>query len=287
MSDGHIPSLAPTAELLRHHYDVETELAARLRNSDKAERLQLYRTVYDELYRRVPHHPMLSRKVDAAVTAARVAAEIGFLDNLLVPGQAVLEIGCGDCALSFSIASRVQKVFGLEVSEVIAASVKAPTNFELVISDGTSVPLPAGSVDLAYSNQLMEHLHPDDAKEQLHNIFRVLRPGGLYVCRTPHRLQGPTDISYLFDDVAAGLHLKEYTYRELDCLFRQVGFDRTETFVAKSNRYYRVSMPIMRWFESAAKTLFGWQSYSGRQAWLRHRPFNVFQQSINIVGYKA
>jgi predicted SAM-dependent methyltransferase len=39
----------------------------------------------------------------------------------------------------------------------------------------------AESVDLAYSNQLMEHLHPDDASEQLANVYRALKPGGVTV----------------------------------------------------------------------------------------------------------
>ena len=62
------------------------------------------------------------------------------------------------------------------------------TNFELIISDGISIPVPAGSIDFAYSNQLMEHLHPDDAESQLENVFTALRPGGAYLCITPNRL---------------------------------------------------------------------------------------------------
>ena len=83
----------------------------------------------------------------------------------------------------------------------------------VVLSDGVSVEVPAASVTLAYSNQLMEHLHPDDALVQLRNIVRALAPGGLYV-RHPNRLTGPHDISMYFDRVATGFHLKEYTATE-------------------------------------------------------------------------
>ena len=75
--------------------------------------------------------------------------------------------------------------------------------------------MPAGSVDLAFSDQLMEHLHPDDAVEQLRNIHRALKPGGVYVCVTPNRLYGPSDISAFFDDEARGFHLKEYSLDEI------------------------------------------------------------------------
>ena len=49
-----------------------------------------------------------------------------------------------------------------------------PANASLVLSDGSSVPVLPDSVDGAYSRQLMEHLHPDDAMDQLANLPRAL-----------------------------------------------------------------------------------------------------------------
>ena len=46
-----------TREELRQHYDVERELADRLRTASKDERRTLYAEVYDELFKRVPLHP--------------------------------------------------------------------------------------------------------------------------------------------------------------------------------------------------------------------------------------
>jgi SAM-dependent methyltransferase len=86
--------------------------------------------------------------------------------------------------------------------------------------------VPENSVDVAYSHQLMEHLHPDDALEQLQNIYQALKPGGIYICITPNRLSGPHDVSRYFDEVATGFHLKEYTVTELNDLFHAVGFSQ-------------------------------------------------------------
>jgi SAM-dependent methyltransferase len=88
----------------------------------------------------------------------------------------------------------------------------------------------------------MEHLHPDDALEQLENIFRALTPGGVYVCVTPNRLSGPHDISRLFDGVATGFHLKEYSTSELNSLFRRVGFSRVRVRIGIKGKY--ISLPI-------------------------------------------
>jgi len=92
----------------------------------------------------------------------------------------------------------------VEVSETISANSDTPENFELLITDGREIPVPDGTIDVAYSNQLMEHLHPDDAVEQVTNIFRSLAPGGVYICLTQHRLLGPADISANFDEVPTG-----------------------------------------------------------------------------------
>lgn len=78
----------------------------------------------------------------------------------------------------------------------------------------------------------MEHLHPDDALLQLQEVYRVLKPGGRYLCRTPSRVSGPHDVSMFFSSVAEGMHLKEYSYKELHAILKDAGFTRMRTWVA-------------------------------------------------------
>src|ERR1700760_4675749 len=188
-----------TAERIRVHYEVERELADRLRNSSRADRRDLYSLVYDELFERVPDHPQLTRKISAEDTRVELELQMRFLRHFLRPGITFLEIGAGDCSLSVEIARTARRVYALDVSESISALAEHPANLERVISDGVSIPVPAGSVDFAYSNQLMEHLHPDDAFEQLRNILQALAPGARYICITPNRLTGPHDVSSHLD----------------------------------------------------------------------------------------
>jgi SAM-dependent methyltransferase len=82
----------------------------------------------------------------------------------------------------------------------------------------------------------MEHLHPDDAAEQLRNIASAIAPGGVYICVTPNRLSGPHDISALFDDTPRGFHLREYTTGELRSLFLSSGFRRVAAFARTRDR---------------------------------------------------
>lgn len=226
-----------TIEQLREHYEIETELADRLRNASKQERRHLYCSLYDELFRRVPLHPQLTRKSSPLEESRIVNSQIKFLKRFLSKDITFLEVGPGDCALSVEVAKFVKQVYAIDVSAEITESLTRPSNFHLILSDGSSVPVSPNSVDVAYSNQLMEHLHPDDASEQVENIFKALAPGGIYICVTPNRLSGPHDISKYFDRVATGFHLKEYTTIELSRIFENVGFSRLRVHIGAEGIY--------------------------------------------------
>ena len=210
----------------RHHYEVERRLADRLRRASRPDRLRLYADVYETLFREVPEHPQLAGKRGSAERLQLVQVRLNLLGRLLTPESTFLEVGAGDCKLSIAVASRVANVVAVDVSETIAATQDQPENFRLAISDGVNIPVPEGSIDVAFSDQLIEHLHPEDAREHLENVYRSLSAGGCYLCITPNRLCGPADVSKYFSNTAEGLHLKEYTFRELGRLFRRAGFPR-------------------------------------------------------------
>jgi SAM-dependent methyltransferase len=238
---------------LLEHYEIERKLAARLRTASKEERRKLYTAVYDEMFRQVPHHPML--QASAGLAHPGEAGNLRFLSRFLTPDSVFLEIGPGDCRFACTVAPLVKRVYAVDVSEQLTKDVVPPPNFHLLISDGTSIPVPHGSIDIAYSNQVMEHLHPDDAEEQLTNIYRSLAPGGRYVCVTPNRIYGPTDMSQYFDAVATCFHLKEYSVGEIRALLGRAGFHDLKFYVGARGVYFRApGMPI-RGFERLLEKL--------------------------------
>lgn len=236
------PSEKRSFNQIEEHYIIEKALAGKLLNSTKEDRQYLYTSLYDELYRRVPHHSQLTRKSSPEITAWIVAQRMQLLERFLSPQKTYLEIGVGDCSLAIEVAKYVKKVYALDVSTEITKQVIFPSNVDFVISDGCSIPVRENSVDIAYSHQLMEHLHPDDAVEQLQNIYKALAPNGIYICITPNRLSGPHDISRYFDEVATGFHLKEYTIAELYELFRRVGFSKISW--VKNNGKMHMEIPL-------------------------------------------
>ncbi len=238
-----------TIEQIREHYEIEKGLADKLRNASKKERYSWYSSLYDELYKRVPHHQQLTRKASVQLTEQMVSKSMKFINHFLGNDITFLELGPGDCSLSLAVAKLVKEVYAVDISENITNNLMQPPNFHLILSDGCSVPLPPNSVNVAYSNQLMEHLHPDDAFEQVQNIYRALIPGGVYICITPNKLSGPHDISKHFDEVATCFHLKEYTATELNSLFKKIGFSRVTFYVGGKGTYIKVPAFAIFFFE--------------------------------------
>lgn len=237
MSSVHAEQRTP--EQLRQHFTIERELADRLRYATRDQRRSLYNAVYDEYIERVA-----PKTEDRDIWAADVAPQERLLRPFITPGAVLLEVGAGDCALALSLAKRAKRVYAVDVAQYPMPNALPPANFAFYLFDGIDVGVPDNTVTLAYSNQVMEHLHAEDAYDQLRSIYRALQPGGRYICITPNRLSGPHDISKYFSKVATGLHLKEYTITELADIFRQVGFSTTQIVLSYQGHRLSPLLPV-------------------------------------------
>ncbi len=262
-------------ERLIAHYELERRLADRLRAASRDERSRLYTEVYSELFNSLPDHP---QKTAVDSRADRIAKQVRLLKPRIRRGDVYLEIGCGDALLPFALSGFAREVLGLDVTDALVDFAVAPANFRFLKTDGVEIPLAENSVDLAHSDQLMEHLHVEDAEAQLREIHRVLRPGGHYVCKTPSSVTGPHDISVFFDEVASGMHMREYDYGSLRALMLQAGF-RSVQFPLVVAGYWLATPPYqpLRGIERALQRL------PGR---LRHTYLARFLMGITAVATK-
>lgn len=240
---------------IRHHYEIEIELAKRLRDSRKEDRALLYSSLYTQLLQLVPDHPQLTRRSDVTSRSKVVHQQIRLLSRFLTPESVFVELGAGDAALSVEVANRVKKVYAIDVSVEPTRTCVFPPNVEFLLSDGCSVPVPMASANVIFSNQLMEHLHPEDALDQLRHVYETLVPGGVYICFTPHRFSGPHDVSRYFDDVATGFHLKEYTNGELQKLFLSIGFSEVKLLIGGKGRYVYFPASVVCRIETSLNAL--------------------------------
>lgn len=227
-------------ERLHAHYLIERQLAARLRAAHEAERSSLYTELYTELFARVPDHPQ--HKVDSAKRRSNIARQVEFLRAYLTPNSVFVEIGCGDAAVTQALAASAQETIGIDVTPALVDLGAAPTNFRFVQTDGTRLAVDSDRVDVVYSNQLIEHLHPDDASRHLQEVCRILKSGGLYICTTPNRITGPHDISGYFGYEPDGFHMREYDHAALASAFQDAGFRSARAQVSVKGR--RLTLPI-------------------------------------------
>jgi malonyl-CoA O-methyltransferase len=110
------------------------------------------------------------------------------LDIVRLEPQRVLDLGAGtgDSARSLQRRYRSAQVLALDLSTSMLRQSRRPLpllrRFERVAADAHRLPLPDGSIDLVFSNLMLEWCHDPDLV--FREIRRVLRPGGLLTFTT-------------------------------------------------------------------------------------------------------
>lgn len=103
------------------------------------------------------------------------------------PGQAVLDIGCGEGYGANVLSARSGIVVGCDVSletvEHARDRYRAP-NIRWLVCDAQRLPFRGEAFDVVSSLQVIEHLTDTDA--HLAGVARVLKPGGLHYVTTPN-----------------------------------------------------------------------------------------------------
>ena len=270
-------STTRSPERLRHHFDVERELAARLRSSTREERPALFKELYNELFERVPDHPRLTRRESPEESRRKVNGQLRLLRPFLGPAKTLVEFAPGDCRLGYAASELTDRVIGVDISDQRSPADPVPSNFELIVYDGYHLDVPAGTADVVFSYQFLEHLHPDDVGPHFDIVHRLLKPGGWYVFDTPHRHSGPHDICAFFGEELVGFHFQEWTYRNMRIQLGEHGFHRTA--MIRFGRAWR-SRPFTFLFETL-ETFCGALPRPLRKR-IAHRAF----QSVSMAAAK-
>src|SRR3990167_1277064 len=127
-------------------YNLERKLSDRLRQAGKNQRLNLYQEVYDEFFKSLPRHSMVLRKKDAATRTDRAKRHASLILPFLKNTDTFMEVGAGDCGLSFEISHYAKSVIAIDVSEEITKNPNRPDNFRLVLTEGVSINVPLETV---------------------------------------------------------------------------------------------------------------------------------------------
>jgi SAM-dependent methyltransferase len=260
---------------LRRRFEIEKRLADRLRCASKEERGPLYAEVYREYFERV------NLPGDAEAQRQQVPLLMQLLEPFLGGVRTFLEIGAGRCDLSREVATRVPRVWAVDVVDPD----DSVATFDFVHADRMSEVIPEEGVDLALSCHLVEHLHPEDLADHLNEVLRLLTPGGAYIVVTPSRLYGPHDVSGAFADEPQGFHLREYLHADLATRLRRSGFRRVAAIRRLGSPPSRGALAVISGVE---RVIDGLPS-SLRRALLakvpREAPFRPLEQ-VKLAGRK-
>jgi len=94
----------------------------------------------------------------------------------------ILDIGCGNGRLYQLFEDLSIEFTGIDISaNLIKIAEEKYPDATFIVGDMRKLPFEEGSFDIAYSIAAVHHLPPEGQQEVLHEVARVLVPGGLFV----------------------------------------------------------------------------------------------------------
>jgi ubiquinone/menaquinone biosynthesis C-methylase UbiE len=106
-----------------------------------------------------------------------------FFDRLIPEGATVLDLACGYGEFINNI--KAKRKIGVDLNDDVARFLSPEVEFQNCLAN--AIPIPDGSVDVAFSSNFLEHLR---TKEDLDDVFRelrrVLKPGGRLILMGPN-----------------------------------------------------------------------------------------------------
>jgi ubiquinone/menaquinone biosynthesis C-methylase UbiE len=141
----------------------------------------------DRLAREIEHHREIADQAeiiwnwDSPSGRRRAARRASIFVECcgLAPGQRALELGCGTGVFLERVAPSGAGIVGLDLSSDLLARARgrlgAAPNVVLHRGNAESLPYADASFDCVYGSSVLHHLDLDRA---LHEVLRVLRPGG-------------------------------------------------------------------------------------------------------------
>lgn len=140
----------------------------------------------------------------------------------------VLDFGCGTGAASKLLVEAGHSVIGVDVSEsgIDLARRAAPDATFVPIESESSLPFPEAAFDVCFCTEVIEHLL--DVRGFVHEVHRVLAPGGLFLITTPYHswLKNLLIITFTFEKHfnVAGCHIRFFTRQSLTRCLAAGGF---------------------------------------------------------------
>jgi 2-polyprenyl-3-methyl-5-hydroxy-6-metoxy-1,4-benzoquinol methylase len=212
-----------TESMIQKHWRLETRLAGEILRSSKEHRTETIRMCYDRFYRELS---WLNDKSNANHAQPVTQREESVIFLVGKPRKRILEVGSGSGELIDALSAMGHECMGTDINQKRFAARENP-RLQLREHDGVKIQhlAESGGFDVVLSLNVLEHFHPDDVDDHFRDVYHALKPGGEYILKTPHQFFGPHGIERVFGVFEnSGLHLKEYTYRDVREFAERAGF---------------------------------------------------------------
>lgn len=223
---GLSPDILKEAFKLENHYH---KLLVNEKDAKKREAL------YDEFYSNLLQFYGRTAKEDGSLEG-RIATkdpQVTLFEKEL-KGKSIIDFGCGEGYFLMNIQKKIpyKKLTGVDV--FIPESLKKHPHIQFITS-GIINFASREKFELAFSDNVIEHLSPLDLMDHLRSVYESLVPGGKFILVMPNRLFGPMDVTRILDNSSSGRiqaqggHLNESTYHEMVSALTKIGFVNFET----------------------------------------------------------
>lgn len=200
-----------------------------LKEAEPEKRVKLYEELYSQLM------PIYGRDQSSEESNNPKAKYVKLFEKELKNGS-VVDFGCGQGhflrALSDKYPDKTLK--GIDV--FIPERLKSLTTINFEESDIIKYKC-SEPYDIAFSDNVLEHLVKEDAETHVRSIYESLTSKGKLIIIMPNRLFGPWDITRIKDfsqsgkTQAVGGHVNESTHIETREVLTRVGFKRFKTIL--------------------------------------------------------
>lgn len=218
-------------------------------------RLQIYNEFYTKLM------PVYSRD-NSQVEGQNPKKKYVKLFAREIENSSVIDYGCGQGFMLKSIDEQLntKKLTGIDV--YIPDDLKTHPRINFIESNIINH-VTKEKYDVALSDNVLEHLVPEDARLHLESIFQNLKTGGKLIIIMPNRLFSPWDITRIKDFSqsgrlkAEGGHVNESTHIAMADQLKEIGFKKFSTILPIPKLKYilfrRFRIDI-RWMKAVEKS---------------------------------
>ncbi|MCB8943121.1 MAG: class I SAM-dependent methyltransferase [Ardenticatenaceae bacterium] len=109
--------------------------------------------------------------------------------NTISPDKQILDVGCGEGALVKKYRAKGYSIYGLDYNY------GEPF---IMVGSVTKLPIESNSFDVVLLLDVLEHLPFPDQEVALEEIFRILRPGGMFIFSIPNLAHLISRIKFMF-----------------------------------------------------------------------------------------